>query len=412
MGFECGIISRPRCVKPTIMVSELDRIRAGVTFTGFPVTETGTAGSKLLGLVTKRDTDYLVDREVTVGDAMTQLEDLTVYQNGAQRGVDLEEVNGLLRSSKRGLMPVVNGDWELIALVTRKDLKKNSDFPLATKNANKRLVVAASVCTHPVDAQRERVKALAEVDVDAIVVDSRQGDSIYQIDMIKWIKAEYPNIQVIGGNVVTKRQASNLIKAGVDGLRVGMGTGSVSTMQEVCACGRAQASAVYHVAKFARSKGIPVVADGGITSPGQIVKALSLGAGSVMCGSLLAGTEQSPGNYYYSGSQRLKVYQGVRSVSSMEKEANTGDTRDAAVRVARGVSGAVQDKGSVHAYIPYLVQSVKHGMQDIGYSSLEQLQHRLYSAELRFELRSVAAQQEGGVHDLHSYENKLYEKGK
>merc|ERR1712137_1346244 len=247
-----------------------------------------------------------------------------------------------------------------------------------------------------------------EVNVDAIVIDSRQGDSIYQVDMIKWIKGEYPDLQVIGGNVVTKRQASHLIKAGVDGLRVGMGTGSVSTMQEVCACGRAQASAVYHVAKYARSKGVPVVADGGITSPGQIVKALSLGAGSVMCGSLLAGTEQSPGNYYYSGSMRLKLYQGVRSVSSMEKEANTSDT--APVKVARGVSGAVQDNGSVHGYIPYLVQSVKHGMQDIGYSSLEQLQHMLYSGDLRFELRSVAAQQEGGIHDLHSYENKLYEK--
>merc|ERR1719221_2240393 len=167
---------------------------------------------------------------------------------------------------------------------------------------------------------------------------------MYQREMIKWMKTEFPELQVIGGNVVTRMQAKHLIECGVDALRVGMGIGSICTTQEVCACGRAQASAVYNVAKIAKAYGVPILADGSISSPGHIVKALCMGAGAAMCGSMLAGTEETPGDYFYSDNgQRLKRYRGKGS-----HDRYFGVS--ASVKVAQGASGAVQDKGSVQNY--------------------------------------------------------------
>merc|ERR1719433_2043510 len=177
------------------------------------------------------------------------------------------------------------------------------------------------------------------------------SDSTFQHDIVRWIKRQYPDLQVIGGNVVTKLQAKHLIDCGVDALRVGMGIGSICTTQEVCACGRAQASAVYSVAKFARAAGVPILADGGISSPGHIVKALALGAGAAMCGSLLAGTEETPGEYFYSEvGVRLKRYRGMGSIDAMKK-------------------------------------GIRHGMQDMGVTGVANMREQLYSGKLRFELR-------------------------
>jgi len=266
-------------------------------------------------------------------------------------------------------------------------------------------MVAASVGTSPAD--RDRVRALVEAGADAVVVDSSQGDNTFQHDMLKWIKSEFRQLQVIGGNVVTTSQAKHLIDCGVDALRVGMGAGSISTAQEVRACGRAQASAVYEVAKFAAQHGIPIIADGGISSPGQMVKALCMGASTVMCGSLLAGTAESPGEYFFADGCRLKRYRGMGSIikkSSNDRYFGTPNQ----IKVARGVNGAVQDKGPLRLYIPYLTQGMRHGLQDLGASSVTIAHEQLYVGKLRFEIRSPAAQREGGVHGLHSFEKKLF----
>jgi IMP dehydrogenase len=403
--YESGFIMDPICVPATMTLDELAKLRTSSGFTGFPVTEDGQMGSRLLGLISKRDTDFVEDLNMRVGSAMTKKEDLCAV---AEEGVALSEANSILRASKKGKLPIVTKTGKLVALVSRSDLKKHRDYPLATKDQQGRLMVAAAVGTRPSD--RDRVKALVAAGVDAIVVDSSQGDSFYQHEIVRWMKSQFPSLQVIGGNIVTKRQAKNLIDSGVDAIRVGMGIGSICTTQEVCACGRAQASAVYNIAKLARKYGIPVLADGGISSPGHIVKALAMGAGVAMCGSLLAGTDESPGEFFYADNGvRLKRYRGMGSIDAMKKGSDdryfgTGTT----VKVAQGVSGTVQDKGSVHRYIPYLTQGISHGMQDMGVRSVTNLHEQLYSGQMRFELRSAAAQREGGVHGLHSFERKLY----
>ncbi|MFP4267399.1 MAG: IMP dehydrogenase [Spirochaetaceae bacterium] len=399
--YENGFISDPMVLSPDSPIAKVDKIRDTYGFSGVPITENGTLFSRLLGIVTNRDIDFEKDRSKPVREVMSS-ELIT-----AKKGVTLSEANDILRRSKKGKLPIVDNRGNLVALMSRNDLLTNREFPYASKDSNKQLMVGAAVSTK--EESWQRLEKLVDAGVNVVIVDAAQGNSIYQENMIRRIKKKYPDIDVIGGNVVTEGQSKNLIDAGADGLRIGMGPGSICTTQTTMSVGRAQATAVYRCALYAKEHGLPVIADGGIANAGHITKALSLGASTVMMGSMFAGTEEAPGEYFYQDGIRLKRYRGMASQEAMEAGGGKRYFTDkASVKVFQGVSGAVTDKGSMYDYLPYIVQSLSHSFQDLGVKTLSLLHEKLYSGELRFELRSVSAQQEGGVHDLHSYTKPKY----
>lgn len=336
-----------------------------------------------------------------------------------------------MKESKKGYLPIVDEEGNLRALTTRTDLKKNRAFPLASKDRNGKLLVGAAVRAGARDViDMDRVSALYNAGVNILVLDAQNGDCETQLEYLRLIKENCPGMDVIAGNVVRVKQARALIEAGADGLRIGMGAGSIATSQLVKAVGRAQLSSIYAVARAAKEYGVPVIADGGIKNTGCIIKALAIGANVVMMGSLLAGVDESPGEYFYQNGVRLKHYRAnyINTTSNSTAAKNGGipypisspsrkrplsSTLDHSaplsnISVPSGVSGTVVDKGPLSRYIPYLCQSIRHGLQDMGTVSITKMREELYSGKLRFELRSMSAQREGGVHDLHSFSQRLF----
>jgi IMP dehydrogenase len=374
----------------------------------------------LIGIVTNRDIQFHDNLDAPVTDVMAT--DLVT----AREGITLKEANEILRRSKKGKLPIVDGNFNIISLLSRSDLTKNLHYPLASKSAqSKQLLASASIGTRPED--KIRLQALVEAGLDIVILDSSQGHSMYQIEMIKYVKEKFPDVEVIGGNVVTRSQAAALIAAGVDGLRIGMGSGSACITQEVMAVGRPQATSVYNVATFAARFGVPCIADGGIQNVGHIVKGLAMGASTIMMGGLLAGCTESPGQYFVSQDGKLvKSYRGMGSIDAMQdKKAAGGATDGKAAKasnagtaryfsegdrllVAQGVSGSVSDRGSVTKFLPYLTAGVQHSLQDIGIRSLDAFRREVIAGTVRFELRTASAQAEGGITGMATYEKKLY----
>ncbi|MGY1488234.1 IMP dehydrogenase [Methylobacillus pratensis] len=387
--FESGVVIDPVTIQPHLTVRDVLALTRQHKISGLPVVD----GNKVVGIVTNRDLRFETNLDQAISNIMTPRERLVTVREGAS----LEEATALLHKHRLERVLVVNDAFELKGLITVKDIQKSSDHPNACKDEKGRLRVGAAVGVG--DGTEDRVAALAEAGVDVIVVDTAHGHSQGVLDRVNWVKKNFPQVQVIGGNIATASAAKALVDAGADGVKVGIGPGSICTTRIVAGVGVPQISAVSNVEEALRGTGVPFIADGGIRFSGDISKAIAAGAYSVMLGGMFAGTEEAPGEIELFQGRSYKSYRGMGSIGAMEKGSSDRYFQDnngnADKLVPEGIEGRVPYKGSVLAVIHQLMGGLRASMGYVGCSTIEEMRTRAEFVQI-----TAAGMRESHVHDV------------
>lgn len=387
--FESGVVNDPVTIQPHMTVRDVLALTRQHKISGLPVVDNG----KVVGIVTNRDLRFETSLDQSISNIMTPRERLVTVREGASR----EEVTMLLHKHRLERVLVINDAWELKGLITVKDIQKSKDHPLACKDEKGRLRVGAAVGVG--EGTEDRVAALVEAGVDAIVVDTAHGHSQGVLDRVTWVKKHFPQVQVIGGNIATAAAAKALVDAGADGVKVGIGPGSICTTRIVAGVGVPQISAVANVAAALEGTGVPFIADGGIRYSGDISKAIAAGAYSVMLGGMFAGTEEAPGEIELFQGRSYKSYRGMGSVGAMQKGSSDRYFQDnegnADKLVPEGIEGRVPYKGSVLAVIHQLMGGLRASMGYVGCSTIEEMRNKAEFVQI-----TAAGMRESHVHDV------------
>ena len=388
---ESGIVKDPVTIGPDMLIGELVEMQARRKrkMSGLPVVENG----KVVGLVTNRDLRFEKRLDQPVSAIMTPRERLVTVPVGT--GID--EARDVMHDHKVERVLVVDDEWVLKGLITVKDILKTTEFPHANKDADGRLRVGAAV---GVGADTdERVKALVEAGVDVLVVDTAHGHSQGVLDRVKWVKETYPHVQVIGGNIATAQAALDLVAAGADAVKVGIGPGSICTTRIVAGVGVPQLTAIHNVSEALKGTGVPLIADGGIRFSGDIAKALAAGAHCVMLGGMFAGTEEAPGEIELYQGRSYKSYRGLGSLGAMSQGSSDRyfqDKEDNADKyVPEGIEGRVPYKGPIVQIIHQLMGGLRSSMGYLGCATIEQMHEKAEFVEI-----TAAGMSESHVHDV------------
>ena len=362
---ENGMISDPVTLSKEHTLGEAKGMMAHYKISGLPVVDNE---NRLVGIITNRDVKYQEDLDLKVEEIMTK-DNLIV----SHKSTTLEEAKEILLKSRVEKLPIIDAENKLVGLITIKDIDNQLEYPNANKDGNGRLIVGAGV---GVGADTmDRVKALVVAGVDIIAVDSAHGHSEGVLEKIREIRAAYPDLDIVGGNIVTAEAAKALIEAGANVLKVGVGPGSICTTRVVAGVGVPQLSAIYNVYEYARTQNVAVIADGGIKLSGDIVKAIASGAGAVMLGSLLAGTEEAPGDEIIFQGRKFKSYQGMGSLAAMKRGGKERYFQSEAKKfVPEGIEGRVPFKGKLEEVIFQLSGGLRAGMGYCGAKDIESLQ--------------------------------------
>ncbi len=364
---ENGMIYDPITIAPNKTVKDALSLMKEYKIGGIPVVD---EEQMLLGIVTNRDLRFELQMNKMISEVMTFKNIVTTNS-----GTDLEQAAAILQAKKIEKLPVVDENNKLIGLITYKDITKAKDKPLACKDEKGRLRVAAAVGI--AGDTFDRIKALVNASADAIIIDTAHGHSKGVVDLLKKAKAAYPEMQFIVGNIATPEAAKMLVEAGADGVKVGIGPGSICTTRVIAGVGVPQLTAIYEVSKVLKGTGVPVIADGGLRYSGDIVKALAAGANSIMAGSLLAGVEESPGETIIFNGRKFKAYRGMGSIEAMEKGSKDRYFQDAEDDIKKlvpeGIVGRVPYKGTLYEVIYQLLGGLRAGMGYCGSANIEAL---------------------------------------